>query len=108
MDFKKFFKKYGLGLVLLATALLAYVFYHSSHNVYNYKPANDIICPTKKTCLDKGNNCKCWCSHKCGPRDKEADDKPVYDNNDPNGNFCYCKQWDMDNVGRCSAKRLKR
>ncbi len=69
-----------------------------------YKDANSVICPTKQTCQDMKNNCKCWCSHKCGPRDKEADDSPVYVNDDKHGNFCYCKQWDLDNVGRCIVK----
>lgn len=69
-----------------------------------YKKANSVICPTKQTCLDMKNGCKCWCSHKCGPREKEEDDSPVYVNDDKNGNFCYCKQWDLDNVGRCKVK----
>lgn len=69
-----------------------------------FKQANSVICPTKKTCLDMKNGCMCWCSHKCGPREKEDDDSPVYVNDDKNGNFCYCKQWDLDNVGRCAVK----
>lgn len=72
-----------------------------------YKEANSVICPTKQTCKDKGNACQCWCSHKCGPRDKEEDDNPVYVNDDPYGNYCYCKQWDLDNVGRCQVKKEK-
>lgn len=68
-----------------------------------YKPANDVICPTKEDCTVI-NACKCWCSHKCGPRDKVKDDKPVFLMSDPNGNYCYCNQWDLDNYGRCKAK----
>ena len=72
-----------------------------------YKPANAVICPTKKTCINK-KDCKCWCSHLCGPREKEEDDSPVYVNDDPYGNYCYCKQWDLDNVGRCQIKAKKK
>lgn len=68
-----------------------------------YKPANDVICPTKEDCTVI-NECKCWCSHKCGPRDKVKDDKPVFIMSDPNGNYCYCNQWDLDNIDRCKTK----
>lgn len=68
-----------------------------------YKEANDVICPTKEDCTVI-NSCKCWCSHKCGPRDKVKDDKPVFLMSDPNGNYCYCNQWDLDNYGRCKVK----
>lgn len=68
-----------------------------------YKPANDVICPTQEDCSII-NSCKCWCSHKCGPRDKVKDDKPVFLMSDPYGNYCYCNQWDIDNYGRCKVK----
>jgi hypothetical protein len=60
----------------------------------------------KKACRDKNNclhnkTCACYCSRKCGFRDKEEDDKPVYVKDDPNGFYCYCKPWDRDNVGFC-------
>ena len=41
-------------------------------------------------------NAKCWCSQKCGYRDKTDKDHPIYIENDRNGKFCYCKQWDLD------------
>ena len=68
-----------------------------------YKEANDVICPTKEECSII-NECKCWCSHKCGPRSKVKDDKPVFIMSDPNGNYCYCNQWDLDNYDRCKIK----
>lgn len=68
-----------------------------------YKKANDVICPTKEDCTII-NQCKCWCSHKCGPRDKVKDDKPIFLMSDPNGNYCYCNQWDLDNYDRCKVK----
>lgn len=68
-----------------------------------YKEANDVICPTKEDCTIT-NQCKCWCSHKCGPRNKVKDDKPIFLMSDPYGNYCYCNQWDIDNYDRCKAK----
>ncbi len=52
-------------------------------------------CKTQESC-QTDPNCQCWCSVKCGFRKKKADDHPVYVENDPNGKFCYCKQWDAD------------
>lgn len=67
--------------------------------------AEDAICPTQQNCKNLNNPCKCYCSHKCGPRDKKADDRPIWIENDPEGNFCYCKQWDLDNYKkRCAVK----
>ena len=50
---------------------------------------------TKETCLNDAD-CLCWCSQICHFRKKTASDSPVYVENDPNGKFCYCKQWDVD------------
>lgn len=51
----------------------------------------------KRACQDLNNSCQCYCSWKCGPRDKQPDDKPIYVENDPAGIYCYCKQRDLDN-----------
>lgn len=87
-------------LALLSVGFLAYA-------DAPYKKANDEICPTKENCSIT-NECKCWCSHKCGPRDKittgDNPDKPVFLMSDPNGNYCYCNQWDIDNYNRCKVK----
>jgi hypothetical protein len=57
----------------------------------------------KQACQDKANPCKCYCSEQCAPRDKKEKDNPVYVENDPYGNYCYCQQWDKDNfVERCA------
>ncbi len=52
-------------------------------------------CGTKETC-ETDPNCECWCSVKCGFRKKNSSDNPIYIENDPNGKYCYCKQWDYD------------
>lgn len=52
-------------------------------------------CVTKEECLNEPN-CLCWCSQVCNWRKKTAEDHPIYVENDPNGKFCYCKQWDFD------------
>ena len=71
---------------LLATVLLA------ACTGNNSKPA----CTNENSCIND-KNCQCWCSVKCGFRDKKSDDRPVYVENDSNGKHCYCKQWDLDN-----------
>lgn len=65
-------------------------------------------CNTPAKCSDLNNACQCYCSRKCGPRNKTPEDKPVWVENDPYGNFCYCKQWDLDNFKvRCLEKESK-
>ena len=56
---------------------------------------NPLPCKSKDACLTD-QKCECWCSVKCGYREKTAADHPVYIENDPNGKHCYCKQWDAD------------
>jgi hypothetical protein len=104
-------KKHWLPLLLaVCAAVYAFIHFSGGNNPLgnSYKSANDVICPTKRTCVDKNNACKCWCSHKCGPRDKEPEDSPVYVNDDKYGNYCYCKPWDLENVGRCNLKPKKK
>ncbi len=60
------------------------------------------ICKNKQQCQDLKNSCQCYCSRKCGPRDKKPDDKPVFVADDPRGYRCYCKQWDLDHVDECN------
>ncbi len=61
----------------------------------------------KSSCADKDSckndsKCQCWCSQKCGWRDKTSKDKPVYIETDSNGKYCYCNQWDYDHYeGNC-------
>lgn len=50
-------------------------------------------CKTQSACLNDPN-CLCWCSVKCGYRQKTDKDHPMYKNKDRNGKFCYCKEWD--------------
>lgn len=62
------------------------------------------ICADETTCADLDSNCQCYCSRKCGYREKEVDDAPIYIKNDPTGIKCWCKQWDKDNYKRCKNK----
>ena len=73
------------NIMFLFVALL-----FSTAGIANPKP-----CSSEESCL-KDPNCECWCSQKCGFRKKEKGDHPVYIKNDPNGKYCYCKQWDVD------------
>jgi hypothetical protein len=100
----------ALALLLFGGYLIYTHFYqhpeqavHATSTEGAYKEANEVICPTKEDCTVI-NACKCWCSHKCGPRDKVKDDKPVFLMSDPNGAYCYCNQWDVDNYDRCKVK----
>lgn len=52
-------------------------------------------CQNEDECLNN-HRCQCWCSEICSYRDKLFRDHPIYIRNDPNGKFCYCKQWDLD------------
>lgn len=52
-------------------------------------------CASREACLNDPN-CRCWCSQICKFRKKNKTDHPTYVENDPNGKFCYCKQWDID------------
>lgn len=66
----------------------------------NLATKNKTICTQDSCATDPA--CQCWCSVKCGYRDKNSTDHPTYIANDPNGKFCYCKQWDADNYkARC-------
>lgn len=64
-------------------------------------------CKTEKSCIND-NSCECYCSRKCGFREKEENDQPVYVENDPNGKYCYCKQWDLDNYKENCKNRRRR
>ena len=58
-------------------------------------------CNDRQSCLND-QKCKCWCSQECGYRDKKTTDMPVYMENDSNGKYCYCNQWDYDHYnGNC-------
>jgi hypothetical protein len=57
-------------------------------------------CKTREACLNDPD-CMCWCSVECSYRKKNASDRPIYVENDPNGKYCYCKQWDYDHYQDC-------
>lgn len=66
------------------------------------------ICDSEEDCINN-DDCQCYCSVKCGFRDKTEDDRPVYIENDPNGKNCYCKEWDHKNykIRRCAQKERR-
>lgn len=53
------------------------------------------VCLTRATCSALNATCKCYCSKKCGFRDKEADDYPILIPDDPEAKYCYCKPADL-------------
>jgi len=63
-------------------------------------------CGSENSCVNDPN-CQCWCSVKCGFRKKNDTDSPVYIKGDPNGKFCYCKQWDVDNYNVNCVQGMK-
>ncbi|KIX85000.1 hypothetical protein J120_04690 [candidate division TM6 bacterium JCVI TM6SC1] len=81
-----------LSLLLIVSVLL------SSNISYT---AGDEQCSNEQTCT-VSKSCKCYCSRICEFREKKPEDKCVYVENDPNGKYCYCKEWDRDNYkDRC-------
>lgn len=58
-------------------------------------------------CKDMRNSCQCYCGFKPGPRDKEANDNPIFIADDPEEHYCYCKERDIKEVNRKRAMRGK-
>lgn len=63
-------------------------------------------CSTPNACSDLNNGCTCFCSHICEQRDKKPDeDNPIFVADDPEGHYCYCKPWDLENYeANCKLK----
>lgn len=88
------FKKHNLLFILLLAACSC-----------GGGKSNPATCSSSDDCTNNPK-CQCWCSVKCGFRDKKPADHPTWVDNDPNGKFCYCKQWDMDNYqDNCVMKK---
>ncbi len=79
-----FLKKYLYLILLCATSV----------NLLRADSSKELSAD-EASCL-RDASCKCYCSGICKFRDKNESDKPVWVKNDPNGKFCYCKQWDLD------------
>lgn len=85
-----------LIILFLATILL-----ESPLHAKTYKS----IPKTKEEYLNSNNSPQCYCAGKCGPREIERDDYPVFVENDPNGHYLYCRPWDLTHYARrCKAR----
>ena len=91
-----FSKKY---LAILLCSLLV-VSFDAPGKKKNKAPAcgNDEV-----ACKDMKNPCKCYCAFKGAPRDKTPDDDPIFIEDDPEGNYCYCKERDIKEMNRKRA-----
>lgn len=67
------------------------------------KNTKSATCNNRYDCI-RNEACQCYCAQKCGFRKKTDDDRPVYVKDDPRGYYCYCKQWDLDNVDTCEEQ----
>jgi hypothetical protein len=65
------------------------------------------LCNSDASCADKKNNCTCWCSVKCGPRDKKAKDTLKTLTVAPGKSMCFCAERDIKLADQCAAKILK-
>lgn len=64
--------------------------------LYARRPRAKNICgENRENCLNN-SDCLCYCAVKGAPREKTADDKPIYIKDDPYGHYCYCAQRDLD------------
>ena len=63
------------------------------------------VCGKDENRCINDRSCQCYCSRKCGPRDKKSDDDPIYVSHDKYGHYCYCKQWDYDHRNECPAEK---
>jgi hypothetical protein len=84
-------------VVIALCSLLVLVSLDARRKEKNMAPAcgkNEVACKDLK------NPCKCYCGFKPGPRDKVADDKPIFIEDDPEKNYCYCKERDIKEVNR--------
>jgi len=80
-------KKQSL-LILAVLMMTSSAMYAKKHKPRKQK------CTTQESCLNNPQ-CQCYCAEKGGFRDKVANDKPVYIEDDPSGVHCYCKEWDL-------------
>lgn len=50
--------------------------------------------------------CQCYCSVKCGPRDKvPGKDQPIWVENDELGHHCYCRDRDWNLRNQCPIEK---
>lgn len=99
-------KNYFLALTLISLCDLDAAYRkHKQHN--EYQEPKEFCYQDKQRCEDKNDGCQCYCGFKPGPRDKTPDDTLIYVENDPFGNYCYCKQRDIDEVVRKADSKNK-
>lgn len=63
--------------------------------------------PRCKTQISCKNNpkCQCYCSVKCGPRDKKPTDQPIWVEKDELGHHCYCADRDWKLRNQCAVEK---
>ena len=66
--------------------------------------------PAKPRCTDQVSckndpKCQCYCSIKCGPRDKKSTDKPIWVDKDDLGHHCYCADRDWNLRNQCPIEK---
>ncbi len=100
---------------------LTIIWAHTSTQLFapSMRYVEKTACENEEDCKDMNNSCQCYCSVKCGYRDKDQDkDNPVYvEKGIQIGNelvHCFCKQDDLDDVqigvcvdGKISPRRMK-
>ncbi len=93
-------------LILISTLFSLFIF--NLNNAFNGKiienKDNNNSEIAKNECLNLKNCKQCYCSAKCNFRDKTLDDRPIFEAKDPNGKYCYCKQWDKDSFDANNCK----
>jgi hypothetical protein len=81
--------------MFLKKFLLVVLICAAGNGLLNAQTAN--LCTSEQSCSDPNNPCKCYCSVKCGERDKEDKDNPRIEAlpGDPMGKRCFCADRDV-------------
>lgn len=93
----------------LLTSIFSFAFMSAAYRSQSSSTeATEEVCGNdEKRCKDLNDSCKCYCAYRPGPRDKKADDKPIFIKDDPDGHYCYCKQRDIDKHLEDKEKQLE-
>lgn len=61
-------------------------------------------CKNQMSCKNNPK-CQCYCSVKCGPRDKKSTDNPIWVEKDELGHHCYCADRDWNLRNQCPVEK---